>query len=80
MESDNKCEVASEALLSIEFERNGGGTLTCHGCGHWTFTKVHSEGCLVDKALTALGYSTREARDKAFDEIQVRNRKERYGF
>lgn len=73
-------KISSEALLSIEWQHNGGGTYTCQGCGGWAFNKIHNKDCLVDKALTALGYPTPETRNKALGELNHRINKERYGF
>jgi hypothetical protein len=79
-----------KALLSIEWRRNGGGTLTCEGCGSWTFQPVHRKaentllgfGCLVDEALTAAGYPDQASRDAARDIVEreyrrVRDERER---
>jgi hypothetical protein len=60
-----------KALLSIEWHRNGGGTLTCQGCGSWTFSPIHVKptqtmdrvGCYVDEALTRAGYPDHESRE-----------------
>ena len=60
---------AVRALLLIEFHENGGGTLSCIGCGSWTFQKIHENYCPINLALIAAGYITNEERDKARYEI-----------
>jgi hypothetical protein len=77
-----------KALLSIEWQHNGGGTLTCSGCGSWTFRPVHVRpentldkvGCYVDEALTAAGYPDQESREAGRAVIareELRNRETR---
>ncbi len=69
--------LAIKALLHIEWHRNGGGTLTCVGCGSWTFNATHSNpSCLIDKALKAAGYPDQPSRDAARREIDVERDKE----
>ena len=60
----NKCDDAAiRALLTVEWEQNGGGTFTCHGCGGWTFDPTsHNEDCTVDAALNAFGLVTARLR------------------
>lgn len=74
-----------KALLSVEWSKNGGGTLTCRGCGSWTFTPRHVSpeqtmdkvGCYVDEALTAAGYPDHESREAGRDVIADAERKRR---
>jgi hypothetical protein len=67
-----------KALLSIEWRRHGEGTLTCQGCGSWTFKPTHVRaeqvmdniGCYVDEALTAAGYPDQDSREKGREIIR----------
>jgi hypothetical protein len=79
--SDNEIKkLCVEALLQIEWQQNGGGTWTCHGCGNWEFQRIHrNSSCPVDRALNALGYTTRENRDTTLGEIRAHIAKEKYG-
>jgi hypothetical protein len=78
---DSPASKLTKALLSIEWHRNGGGTLTCQGCGSWTFRPTHvrpeqtldGAGCWVDEALTAAGYpdhDSREAGRRRIDDVE----------
>ena len=69
-----------EALLLVEWHQNGGGTWTCPGCGGWEFQRVHrNDECRINRALNALGYTTRERRDEELGRVKAQISKERYG-
>ena len=72
-ERDDAVAMSRKALLSVEWTRNDGGTFTCLGCARpWDIQRTHTDDCLVDKALTALGLDTREERDKALAKVVKR--------
>ena len=71
--TDEALTLSRKALLCVEWTRNGGGTFTCLGCTlPWDFQRTHTDDCLVDQALTALGLTTREERDKALAKVVKR--------
>lgn len=74
-----------KALLSVEWRKNGGGTITCPGCGSWTFNPRHVRpeqtmdkiGCYIDEALTAAGYPDHDSREAGRQIISDAERRRR---
>jgi hypothetical protein len=74
-------ELAARALLLVEWEEHGGPVYSCRGCGApWSFQRDHDSECYVDRALTQLGYPTRQSRDAARQKLVDADFKERWGF